>query len=219
MKEGIKLPASYVFKKMIREEMKKLSNPVKLRVLLDKDKKPQNYDYTMSILKEYEENSAGMLTIEEIHIGENPKFEKMYDVQRVPSILFIDENGNELIRYLSAPQGSEIQPFIEALLILAGAPNYYKKVITENLHRIKPSIIKVMITNSCAYCPQIIGIISQFALASEGKIKALIIDVTENPDMIDKYNTLSVPFIIINEKEPLIGMYGADELLEELIGY
>jgi len=197
--------------------MKKLSKDVKLHVFIDKIKESQNYDYTMFILRDYEENSNGMLTIEEHQIGYNPDLDKKYNIQRVPTILFINEKGNEVIRYLSAPQGSEIKPFIQALLILAGAPNYYKNAIRENINRIIPSIIKVMVTNSCAYCPQIISLVSQFALASEGKIKVVIIDITENPDIVEKYDTSSVPFTIINDNKLLVGMYGPNELMKILI--
>jgi thioredoxin-like negative regulator of GroEL len=202
---------------MIREEMHKLSKAVKLLVFIDKKIETQNYDYTMSILREYEENSAGNLNIQEQQIGDNPDLDKKYNIQRVPTIVFINEKGNELIRYLSAPQGSEIQPFIQALLILAGAPNYYKKAIRENIDRIIPSIIKVMVTNSCAYCPQIISLVSQFALASEGKIKVVIIDIIENPDIVEKYDTSSVPFTIINDNQLIVGMYGPSELMKILI--
>ena len=202
---------------MIREEIKKLSKPVKLHVFVDKYKRSKNYDFTMSILKPYEENSDGKLTIEELQIGKNLDLKKKYNIQRVPSILFIDNEGNELIRYLAAPQGSEIKPFIQALLIFAGAPNYYETSIKKNLAKIVPSILKVLITSSCAYCPQMVSIASQFALASGGKIKAEIIDITENPDIGDQYDTSSVPYTIINEKKPLIGCFGADELIQELM--
>ncbi|MFW9828972.1 MAG: thioredoxin family protein [Candidatus Thorarchaeota archaeon] len=197
--------------------MKKLSKQVKLKIFIDKNKEVQNYDYTMSILRDYEVNSNGMLNIEEYQIGQNPDLDKKYNVQRVPTILFIDDNGNELIRYLSAPQGSEIQPFIQAILIFGGAPNYYKTAITEHLDKIMPSTIELMVTNSCAYCPQITSIITQFALASMGKIKVVIIDIMENPDIGEKYDASSVPLTIINEKEILVGMYGPEEIINKLI--
>jgi len=202
---------------MIREEMKKLSKPVKLLVFVDKHGAPQNYDYTMSILKEYEENSNGMLTIEELTISKDPDLDKKYNIQRDPTILFIDKEGNELIRYLAAPQGSEVQPFIQALLIFAGAPNYYEDAIKKNLKKIAPSVVKVMVTNSCVYCAQMVNIVSQFALASGGKIRAVIIDTMENPDIIDQYDTSTVPYTIINEKEPLLGLFEPNEILRALI--
>lgn len=214
------MPTSYVFKKMIREEMKKLSRPVKLRVFIDKNKNSefQDYEYSMSILKVYEEASNGLLTIEELSVSENPDLAKKYEVQRVPTILFIDNEGNELIRYLAAPQGSEIQPFIQALLIFGGAPNYYEVAIRENLNRIVSSTIKVMITNSCVYCPQVVNIASQFALASGGKIRTVIIDIMENPDIGQIYDTSCVPYTVINEKELLVGIVGPKEIFKELMG-
>jgi glutaredoxin-like protein len=202
---------------MIREQMKKLTKPVNLKVFIDRNKEPQNYDYTMSILRDYTENSNGLLTVEEFQIGETPDLEKKYNIKRTPTILFINDQEEELIRYLSAPQGSEIQPFIQSLLVFAGAPNYYEKAIKENLEKIDSSIISVMITNSCAYCPQVVNIVSQFALASEGKIKVVIVDIMENPDIGEKYDAESVPFIIVNNKKPLIGMHGPEEILNKIM--
>ena len=94
-----------------------------------------------------------------------------------------EDNANEIIRYLATPQGTEIQPFIQTLLVYAGFPNYYENAIKENLDKIEPSTIKVLITDSCAFCASVIDIVSKFALASSGKIKAYIIDIKENPDI------------------------------------
>ncbi|MFW9952234.1 MAG: thioredoxin family protein [Candidatus Thorarchaeota archaeon] len=211
------MPASYVFKKMIKDEMKKLSKPVRLQVFLNNNEDSKKYAYTMSILKAYEESSQGMLTIEEHSIINDPDIAHKYEVQRAPTILFIDEEGNEIIRYLSAPQGSEIQPFIQAILVFAGAPNYYETTIKKNLAKVSPSTIKVMVTNSCSYCPEMVNIASQFALASEGKIKAVIIDIMENPDLGEAYDALSVPLTIINDEKVISGMAGANEIFQALI--
>jgi thioredoxin reductase (NADPH) len=171
----------------------------------------------MSILDEYKEYSNGKLKFDEFQIGTNLILEKKYNIERVPAVLFIDDEGHELIRYLAAPQGSEIQPFIQSLLIFAGASNYYKSFIQKNLDRINRSTIKLMITISCAYCPQMVSIASQFALAAKGKINVIIIDIMENPDIGERYDPSSVPYTIINENEPLVGSYSPNEFLEELI--
>jgi alkyl hydroperoxide reductase subunit AhpF len=159
-----------------------------------------------------------MLTVEELSIDDNPGFARRYDIQRVPTILFIDDNDREIIRYLAAPQGGEIQPFIPALFTFAGAPNYYEATIRQNLDRIQPSTIKVMITETCPYCPQVVGIASQFALASDGKIRTVVIDIQTNPDIGQYYDTAGVPYTIINDKKTLVGMVGANEIMRELIG-
>jgi alkyl hydroperoxide reductase subunit AhpF len=206
--------------------MGKLTKPVKLKVFTCKKNQPSGSQIRecmdcgqfMSLLRVYEENSNGMLTIEELCVDENPEFAKRYDIQRVPTILFIDEKGIEFIRYLAAPQGGEIQPFVNSLFTFAGAPNYYEATIKQNLERIASSTIKVMITSSCPYCPSVVGIANMFALASAGKIRTIIIDIIANPDIGQYYDAAGVPYTIINDQKTLVGMIGPNEILKALIG-
>lgn len=214
------------YKEIIKTEMAKLKNPVKLTVFTCKEKLPEGSQIRecmdcgqfMALLRIYEDNSNGMLTIEELCIDEKPEFAKKYDITRVPTILFIDDQGQEIIRYLAAPQGGEIQPFVQALFAFAGAPNYYEATIKQNLTRIKPSTIKVMITETCPYCPQVVDIASKFALASNGKIRTVVVDIMANPDIGQYYDAAGVPYTIINDKKTLVGMVGAPEILKALIG-
>ena len=214
------------YKEIIKREMSKLKKPVKLRVFTSHGtgsdgKKIQacmDCGQFMSLLRIYEENSNGMLTIEEMSIDDNPQFAKQYDIQRVPTILFIDEKGRELIRYLAAPKAGEIQPFIQAVFAFAGAGNYYEATIKQNLDRIPPSTIKVMITNSCPYCPQVAQVANLFALAGDGKIRTVIVDIMANPDIGGFYDAAGVPYTVINERPAISGMVGPNEILKALIG-
>jgi alkyl hydroperoxide reductase subunit AhpF len=214
------------YKEIIKAEMAKLSKPVKLKVFTSqkvqadgtKIKACMDCGQFMALLRVYEENSNGMLTIEEMSIDDNPEFAKKYDISRVPTILFIDNEGNEIIRYLAAPKGGEIQPFIQSLFTFAGMSNYYEATIKQNLSRIEPSTIKVMITETCPYCPQVVQIVNNFASASGGKIRSIIIDIAANPDIGQYYDASGVPYTIINDKKTLVGMVGAPEILRALIG-
>jgi thiol-disulfide isomerase/thioredoxin len=214
------------YKEIIKKEMAKLKKPVKLKVITCKEKQPNGsyirecMDCTqfMALLRIYEENSNGMLTIEELCIDDNPELAKRYDITRVPTILFIDDQGREFIRYLAAPQGGEIQPFIQAIFAFAGTPNYYEATIKQNLDRIPPSTIKVMITETCPYCPQVCTIANNFAIASRGKIRTVVIDILANPDIGQYYDAAGVPYTIINDQKTLVGMVGPNEILRALIG-
>jgi len=214
------------YKEIIKREMGKLKKPVTLKVFTSKKRQPDGSfirecagcDFTMSLLKIYEDTSNGMLNIEEYSISDDPEFAKKHDVQRVPTILFIDNNGREYIRYLANPQGAEVQPFIQAIFMFAGASNYYEATIMQNLDRIPPSSIKVMITNTCPYCPQMAAIANAFAIASKGKIKAIIVDIMANPDIGQYYDAAGVPYTIINDQRTLKGMVGPNEVLRALLG-
>lgn len=216
------------YKEIIKREMSKLKKPAKLRVFTSRrtesdGRKTQaciDCGQFMSLLRIYEENSNGMLTIEEMSIDDNPQLAKDYDISRVPTVLFIDDQGREVIRYLAAPKGGEIQPFIQAVFSFAGAGNYYEATIKQNLNRIQPSILKVMVTMSCPYCPQVVQVANSFALASGGKIRTVIVDIGDpsNADIARYYDSSGVPYTIINDKKTLVGMVGPNEILRELIG-
>ena len=214
------------YKEIIKQEMTKLKKPVTLKVFTSQRVEPDGRKVQacmdcgqfMALLQIYEQNSNGMLTIEELSIDDNPEFTKKYDIQRVPTVLFINEEGKEVIRYLAAPQGQEIQPFVQALFAFAGAPNYYEATIKQNLDRIEPSTIKVMITNSCPYCPQMASIANLFAIASAGKIRSVIVDIAANTDIGQYYDAAGVPYTIINDQKAISGLVGADVVLKSLIG-
>ena len=186
---------------MIKEEMGKILNPIQLKVFIDKNQ--LNTEKTLSILNNFKEKSNGNLNYETISI-ENSELSQKYQVNRSPTILFINSEGNEVIRYLSAPEGSEVKPFIEALQVLSGKKNYYKKSINENLNKIKSSTIKVMVSKTCAYCHELVNTISQFALGSSGKIKAEIIDIGENPDIGNQYDIDTVPYMVIKDRKSVV---------------
>ncbi|MBY9017238.1 MAG: thioredoxin family protein [Candidatus Lokiarchaeota archaeon] len=207
------MPIAYVFNKLIRDEMVKLTKPVELSLFMGRN--IEDNDNVRSILKIYEESSNELLSIKEVS---NPVVSKNYEVNHFPAILFINDKVKEIIRYLAKPFGAEIRPFVETLTIFSGDKNYYEVVIKENIEKIKPSIIKVMITNSCVYCPEIITFVNKFAIASNGKIQSVIIDIMAHSDIAESYDVSSVPYTVINDKKSFIGMVGPEEVLQELIG-
>ena len=210
------VPASYIIKKMIKQELGKLKQSITLKVFINKTNLLKTKE-TLSILKMYEENSEGKLKFEIITSNKNKFSAEKYQIDRTPTIIITDTKGNDCIRYFAAPQGSEVKPFIQTLQILSGNKNYFEETLKRYLNDIKDSIIKVMVTKSCAYCPELVNMVSQFALGSSGKVKAEIIDILENPDVGNNYNIETVPYIVINNNEPLIGLINPNELLDRLL--
>jgi alkyl hydroperoxide reductase subunit AhpF len=192
--------------------MEKLKKPVQITFILSKNE--ENNDYLRSILNTYSESSGSLLTINEI--AEKVYF-KDYGIEYLPAILFVNDQDDEIIRYQAVPFGAEIKPFVDTLITFSGEPNYYGSVIQQNLDKIDPSVIKVMITESCAYCPEIVSFVNQFAIASNGKIKSQIIDIMVHPEIGNNFDTLSVPMTVINDKKKFEGMIGPNEVLKELM--
>jgi alkyl hydroperoxide reductase subunit AhpF len=201
---------------MIREEIKKLIKPVTLKIFTS-SKNLQESVKMMETMDIYQKASNEMLKIEEYKVETNSDLVKKYDIQQAPTILMTNTQDQVIIRYLAVPTAAKIQPFVQALMVLTGTPNYYENVIKENLNKINPTVIKVLITDYCAYCSTIVSICSQFALASEGKLRTIIIDIMAHPDISEQYNVTTVPTLIVNEDKKFVGDITAEELLNELL--
>ena len=210
------MPISYIYNRMIREEIKNLMKPVTLKIFTS-SKNLQKSVKMMDVMDTYQKASNDMLKIEEYKLETNSDLVKKYEIQQGPTILITNAKDQVIIRYLAIPSAAKIQPFVQALMVLTGTPNYYENIIRENLNKINPTIIKVLITDYCAYCSTVISICSLFALASEGKIETAIIDIMAYPEISEQFNVTTVPALIINEDKKLIGDITAEELLNELI--
>ncbi len=206
------MPISYIYNKLIRKEMERLKKPVQITFILSKNE--ENNDYLRTVIKTYEESSENLLTVNEIS---DQIFLKENLIEYLPAILFFNAQNEEIIRYQANPFGAEIKPFVDTLVTFSGELNYYGSVIQQNLDTMVPSVIKVMITESCAYCPEIVSFVNQFAIASNGKIKSQIIDIMAHPEIGNNFDTLSVPLTVINDRKTFEGIIGPNEVLKELI--
>jgi glutaredoxin-like protein len=208
----------------IRREMKKLKNKVVLKLFTDfktqedgnRVRKCMSCEGTHQLLKLLEDASEGKLEIKEYSVEEDPEETNKYNVYRIPAILFVDDNGVEILRYSAHPTGSEFVPFLNSIQYFSGVRPFYTDQILTHLKKIEKSKMKIFITPTCPYCPQTVPVLSLFAIVSKGKISAEVIDVNLNPDVAIKYQVQGVPHTVINEKENIYGMFTPQDLLDKL---
>jgi len=208
----------------IKREMAKLKEKVILKLFTDlkikedgsKIRKCMACEGTYELLKTLENVSNGKLEIEEISTEENEEKTKKFNITKIPAILFVDENDNEIIRYLAHPTGSEFVPFLNSIQYFSGVRPYYADQIITHLKKISKSKMKIFITPTCPYCPATVPVLTLFAIVSKGKISAEIIDVNLNPDIGMKYQVQGVPHTVINEKDHIYGMFTPQDLLDKL---
>ena len=210
----------------IKREMAKLKNPVELLLFTDfrtqedgsKLRKCMTCEGVHELLTTLEELSNGKLNVIEISTEENAEEAEKYNVSRIPAILFVDENDQEIIRYLAHPTGSEFVPFLNSIQYFSGVRPYYADQIITHLKKIKKSKMKIFITPTCSYCPMTVPVLTLFAIVSKGKISTEVIDVNLNPDLGMKYQVQGVPHTVVNEKESIIGQFTPQDLLDKLVG-
>ncbi|TFF99551.1 MAG: hypothetical protein EU541_04585 [Promethearchaeota archaeon] len=211
-------------KNLIEREISKLKNKIELSVFTDykideegkKDRSCMSCNTLMTSLTYFQDVSEGTLTINELSTNEDKDLATKFNIKRIPTILFLENGDKEIIRYTSTPNGNQLVPFLKTLQYFSGVSPFYKDQIITNLKNIKKSKIKVFVTHTCNYCPQIIPTVNLFAIVSNGKIEVELIDINANPDVAQKYNISSVPNTLINESERLSGMFNPQDLLEKL---
>ena len=208
----------------IKIEMAKLKDKVVLKLFTDfktqedgsKKRACMACEGTFNLLQTLEELSNGKFSTEEISIEENQEEAKKYNVTRIPAILFVSDEGKEIIRYSAHPTGSEFVPFLNSIQYFSGVRPFYADQILTHLKKIDKSEMKIFITPTCPYCPATVPVLTLFAIVSKGKIKAEVVDVNLNPDIAVKYNVQGVPLTVVNEKERIVGMFTPQDLLDKL---
>ena len=208
----------------VKREMNKLKNKVVLKLFTDfktqadgsKSRTCMSCEGTHELLSLLEELSNGKLNIEELSIEEHSEEAKKYNVIRIPAILFVDDNGKEIIRYSAHPTGSEFVPFLNSIQYFSGVRPFYADQILTHLKKIEKANMKIFITPTCPYCPATVPVLTLFAIVSKGKITAEVIDVNLNPDIAMKYQVQGVPHTVINEKDHIYGMFSPQDLLDKL---
>lgn len=211
---------------LIEVEMKKLKKNLVLSVFTDfktqsdgsKLRQCMACDSTINLLTFLADYSDGKLIVKEYSTEENKDEAEKYNVTRIPTILFLDDNDQVVIRYVAEPSGAELVPFIKSLQNFSGVADYYKDQIVSNLRNMKKSSVKLFITHTCPYCPQVVPIVNLFATLSKGKIITEIIDINANQDIAMKYQIQGVPHTMINETEHIYGMFSPQDLLDKLTG-
>ena len=146
--------------------------------------------------------------------GENIELEQKANIERFPTIIILDKNGDfSGIKYSTLPSGHELNSFILAMYNIAGPG---QKISDESLNKIaqlkKPVNIKIGVTLSCNNCTETVQSVQRIA-AENKNIQVEIIDVLTFRDFKDKHEIMSVPAMVVNDRGIYFGRKNIDEVL------
>lgn len=139
--------------------------------------------------------------------------------QIIPSIEIFRENGSSTgIHFHGVPGGHEINSFVVAMYNAAGPgkslpPELLGKIVSID----KKVNIKVLVSLSCTMCPETVMSTQHIAALNEN-VTAEMIDLPQFPELKEKYNVMSVPCIVVDDKDVSFGKKGVGEILREILG-
>jgi glutaredoxin-like protein len=127
-----------------------------------------------------------------------------YGVDKIPAIIILGEKDYGM-RFYGLPYGYEFQTLMESLKIVSRKMTDLSQETKQRLRQITTPIhIKVFVTLTCPHCPVAAALALKFAFEND-LIKAEVIDVSEFPQLAQKYGVLGIPKVVINEKEEFVG--------------
>lgn len=133
------------------------------------------------------------------------------------TISIVRNDGTEAGLYFhGVPGGHEFNSFILAMYNTAGPG---QDIGEENEKRIAAiqdkKDVTIAVSLSCTMCPDLVAAAERIA-ASSDKVAVHVYDLAHYPDLQNKYNIMSVPCLIVNDKDIHFGKKGVAELLDIL---
>lgn len=150
--------------------------------------------------------------------GENPKMEEKINADKFPNVSLLNADGEYSgVKFHGIPGGHELNSFILAIYNLAGPGQAIDGQLLNTIKSIdKKANIKVMVSLSCHYCPDVVVAAQRIAIENP-HIEAEMVDISNFPDIKTKYKVMSVPAMLINDEKIIFGAKKIDEIAAVLV--
>lgn len=153
----------------------------------------------------------------EVHdLVDDAELAARYGVSKVPATAVIGERDYG-IRFYGVTAGYEYSSLLEAIAMVSAGVSGLSAEVEKLATRIDvPVHLEVMVTLTCPYCPRMVHLAHQLALANE-HIRSDMVESAEFPQLVQRYRVNGVPRTVINEVHGFEGaLPGPDAVLEIL---
>jgi len=203
-----------------------LVNPVKLilftqepsRLILPDSVRGQECPFCQETRQLLEEITALSPKLQlEIHdfLAEKELAESL-GVDKIPAILIHGQKEYRL-RFFGFPGGYEYGSLLKAIIQASQDKTDLKESTRQALSKVNsPVHIQVFVTPTCPYCPLAVELAHSMAIESPF-IQADMVEASEFPHLVNKYQIFGVPKTVINETVSLEGAVPENVFLENVL--
>ena len=186
----------------------------KVKVVLIKDPEIAKSTQMEEFLSEIS-SLSDKIDFQSLNKNENLELEKKIDAERFPTIAFFDQDNNfKGVKFSTLPGGHELNSFILTLYNIAGAGQKISEESKKKIDGIStPHKIKIGITLSCSRCPESVQSAQRIAIENSN-LDVEVIDVFTFPKFREKFEIMSVPAIIIDDKLAGFGQKNIEQFLD-----
>lgn len=143
--------------------------------------------------------------------------EKTAEDEKLPFLAVCREDGTETgIRFYAVPGGHEFNSFVIALYNAAGPGQALDDETLRQIEGIDKQVnIKIAVSLSCTMCPATVMAAGRIA-AANSHVEAWAFDLSHYPKLKEKYQIMSVPCMIINDRKVEFGKKSVEDILETI---
>lgn len=188
---------------------------VKLVVIQDPEK-PEKSEEMLSLVKEIA-SASDKIQVQQYQKGENPEMEAKIQVNFLPVVAFLNDKGEYArIKYAVVPGGHELTSFLLALYNVAGPGQAVNEEITKKSAQIEKGVnLKIGVSLTCTKCPETVQSAQRIAVENPN-VDIEVVDVFGFQDFKKKYDIMSVPAVVMNDKDLFFGQKDIPALLDDI---
>ena len=139
-----------------------------------------------------------------------------YKIEMAPATAIVGAKDHG-IRFYGLTGGYEFTSLLEAILLVSRGRSNLDPQLEEMVRKIKePVHLQVMTTLTCQYCPEMVRVAHEFAFVNDN-IRADMVESSEFPELVKKYQVSGVPKTIINGVHSFEGAQPAPAVYLEII--
>jgi len=201
-------------KEQLVKSFKNMKNDVTI-ILFTQEFECQFCKATRELMEELSELSV-KINLEIHDFVKEADLAKRYSIDKIPGFALIGEKDYG-IRFFGVPAGYEFTTLIEDILDISNLSTNLGPEILDELAKVdKPVHMQAMVSPTCPYCPRAVRIVHRFAIASDF-IRGDMVEISEFPQLLQKYGIQGVPHTIINEEFSVVGALPEMDFVKEIM--
>jgi len=120
-------------------------------------------------------------------------------------------------KFYGMPGGTEFPAFLESIVDISRREVLLSKGSVKELKKLREEVqVRVFVTPTCGYCPQMMRLAYQLSLANPN-VRAEVIEVNEFPELGERYGVQAVPLTVIADKIAIPGAVQESLLVEQVL--
>jgi alkyl hydroperoxide reductase subunit F len=198
----------------LRSLLSELTRPVQL-VHFSQDPMAPSCQAQLDLLQTIEPLSE-KITLSHYDLVHNADKARQFSISKVPATAVIGDQDYG-IRFYGLTGGYEFNSLIEDILMVSSGDHGLDPVVMELLSSIDhPTHLEVFVTLTCPYCPKMVRVAHQMAMASP-MVRSDMVEASEFPQLVQRYHVGGVPRTVINEGKGIEGALPPTQAVFEIL--